>query len=113
VHVRPLWVGRGDPVRMDGGKMANRMRCAGSQVLCRQPIALNLDKMIRFMLGEQVLERRLVLTAFEPSEISTASPVGHRLGAAKPGDRFEVITPEGCLVVKVLRIGESVAQEAA
>jgi len=81
------------------------MRCTGSQVLHRQPIALNLDKVIQFMLGEQVLERRLVLTAFEPAEISTASPVGHKLGDAKPGDMFTINTPEGYLVVKVLAVG--------
>jgi transcription elongation GreA/GreB family factor len=85
--------------------MANMMRCPGSQVLHRQPMVLNLDKVIQFMLGDQILERRLVLTANEPTEISTASPVGHKLGDAKPGDTFTVSTFEGRLVVKVLVVG--------
>jgi transcription elongation GreA/GreB family factor len=72
-------------------------------------MALNLDKVIQFMLGEQILERRLVLTAFEPTEISMASPIGHKLGDAKPGDIFKVATAEGDLVVKVLAVGNSPA----
>ena len=91
--------------------MANTrmMRCPGSQVLHRQPMVLNLDRVIQFMLGDQVLERRLVLTAFQPTEISTASPVGHKLGEAKPGDTFTITVPEGYLVVKVLAVGISPA----
>lgn len=88
---------------------ANTVRCAGSQVLHRQPMVLNLDQVIRFMLGEQILERRLVLTAFAPTEISTASPVGHKLGDAKPGDVFTIGVPDGYLVVKVLAVGNSPA----
>ena len=87
----------------------NTMRCPGSQVLHRQPIATNIDQVIRFMLGDQRLERRLVMTAFEPTEISTASPVGCKLGEAQPGDTFKVSTPEGYLVVKVLAVGVSPA----
>ena len=89
--------------------LAKTVRCAGSQVLHRQPIMTNIDKVIQFMLGDQILERRLVLTAFEPTEISMASPVGHSLGEAKPGDIFKVSTLEGYLVVKVLAVGVSPA----
>jgi transcription elongation GreA/GreB family factor len=89
--------------------LAKTMRCPGSQVLRRQSIATNIDKVIQFMLGEQIMERRLVLTAFGPTEISTASPVGHKLGDAKPGDTFTVSIPEGYLVVKVLSVGVSPA----
>jgi hypothetical protein len=92
--------------------LARVAKCPGSQVLHRQPIALNLDKVIQFMLGEQILERRLVLTAFEPSEISTASPVGHKLGDAKPGDVFTITVPDGYLVVKVLAVGNSPALDS-
>ncbi len=93
--------------------MVNTMRCPGSQVLHRQPVVTNIDKVIQFMLGDQILERRLVLTAFEPTEISTASPGGCKLGQAKPGDTFTITVPEGFLVVKVLAVGGVAAMPPA
>lgn len=74
-------------------------------VVARQPVALNLDKTIRFDLNGQVLERRLVLTSFDSqSEISTACPVGRKISNAQPGQAFEVSTLDGNSVVKVLAV---------
>ncbi len=84
-----------------------KVRMPASNVLKRQPVAVNLGRLIRFTLGEIVLERRLVMTAFSPVEISVASLVGSHLANAEVGQVMQVHALEGDLVVKVLEIGES------
>jgi transcription elongation GreA/GreB family factor len=91
-----------------------RRRCPGSQILRRQPIATNLGKVIRFEVGDLILERRLVqMTDSAIDEIHVDSPVGKALAKACVGEQYAVHVPEGTLVVRVLEIKSSLTQEPA